>query len=209
MWAQIAKKAITPNDKAMNDALEAKAKSDAADKKRKEHEAYLERKARRERIAKENKEREDAAYALYKQHMWYLYGNKWFHNFEEGTSRANEIPRPFYDRVQKQIEEDYKDHYEMEAKYEKEQREKKETEAAYKAKMKATLSPNEYQEWKREKWFQEQDELDDWLDRGWCDRMESDWICRQREQNGKIWLEEKMQAGKIVLTKDGKYRYYA
>jgi hypothetical protein len=38
--------------------------------------------------------------------------------------------------------------------------------------------------------------------------MEREWICRQREANGKIWLEEKMQYGEIVLGKDGKYKYF-
>jgi len=197
-WAQIAKKAMTPEDNAASQALEAKIKADAVEKKRKEHEAYLERKANREQKAKEKKDREDAAYNLYKQHMWYLYGNNWYHNFQSGSSRENEIPHIFYDRVQAEIEEDYCFHSEMEAQAEKEQRDRDSNQAAEKAKMKATLSPAELHE-----------EIDDWLDRGFCDHTEAGWISAQREANGKIWLEEKMNEGKIVLGKDGKYKYYA
>ena len=220
-WANIAKKAMTPEDQAINYAFEAKIKSDTAEKKRKEHEAYLERKERRESIAKMKKEREDAAYAIYRQHMWYKYGHKWYFKFEEGTEGSNEIPDPFYNRVQQEIQEYYRVYYEMQDEAEKERKQKEATKAAAKAaekaEKKATLSPEEYRKWKREKMLQEEDEneecfyngLDDWLDRGWCDYTQEKWITNQREANGKIWLEEMMQAGKIVIGKDGKYKYYA
>jgi hypothetical protein len=207
-WAKIAKKAMTSQDKVEADAIEAKIKADTVEKKRKEQHAYLERKARREFIAATKKAQDDANYKLYAQHMWYKYGHKWYFNFEEDTRRANEIPEPFYNRVQAEIEEDYRVHYEMTDKAEKEYKKKEAAKSAEKTKMKATLSPQEYREWKDEEWDRVQDELDDWLDRGWCDRMESAWICRQREANGKIWLEEKMRYGEIVLGNDGKYKYF-
>jgi hypothetical protein len=96
----------------------------------------------------------------------------------------------------------------MRDKDEKEYAKKEAVKAAKKAEKKATLSPEEYREWKNEEWERLQDEADDWLDRGWCDRMESEWICRQRETNGKIWLKEKIQDGEIVLGSDGKYKYF-
>jgi len=218
-WAQLAKKAMTPQDKSVSDALEAKIKSDAVekkrkeheaylDRKRKEHEAYLERKERRERIAKEKKAQEDADYKLYVQHMWFLHGNNWYMNFEEGSSRENEIPEPFYDRVQQEIQEDYSVHYEMEAESEKNWKEKEAAKAIEKEKMKAILSREKYQKWKRQQDLEFYEEVDDYLDRGFCEMSEASWIMKQRESNGKIWLEEKMKNGEIVLGADGKYKYF-
>jgi len=207
-WALAAKRAVTTDDKALTDSIEAKIKADFAEKKRLEHEAYLERKARREQIAKEKKAQDDANYKLYKQHMWYEHGPMWYLNFERGSSRENEIPGPFYDRVQQEIEEHYRVHYEMEEKSDKKEREKEASNAAEKAEKKATLSPEEYRKWKEEKWWKFHEEVDDWLDRGFCAMSEADWIATQREQNGKIWLEQKMQDGEIVLGPNGKYKYF-
>jgi hypothetical protein len=110
--------------------------------------------------------------------------------------------------VQKEVAEDYKVHYEMQAESEKEWREKEAAKATEKEKMKATLSREEYKKWKREQDLEFYQEVDDWLDEGFCEMSEQGWIMRQRESNGKIWLEEKMKSGEIVLGADEKYKYF-
>jgi len=211
-WANLVKKSLTPEEKAAVEEENRKVKEQELlkieERKKKEREAYLERKERREERAKQKKAQEDANYKLYVQHMWYENGPNWYHNFESGSSREKEIPDPFYHRVQQEIAEDYKVHYEMEAEADKEWREKEAAKGAEKAKMKSTLSPEKYQEWKEEKYWKFNEEVDDYLDRGFCEISEEGWITRQREKNGKIWLEEKMKDGEIVLGADGKYKYF-
>ena len=230
-WAQLAKKAMTPQDKSVSDALEAKIKSDAVEKKRKEretylerkrkeHEAYLERKARRERIANEKKEREDKDYALYKQHMFYEYGHGWFHRFDDRGDRSGEIPEPFYERVQEEIREEERLDWEMEMReiqeeqQEKEKEKKKQMERQnLKAEKKATLSPEEYRDWKKklrqDEYEKFNDEVDEYLDRGFCEYSRQEWYGRLNKEAGKSWLDEQLLHGNIVMTKDGKYKYYS
>lgn len=195
MWSQIAKKAMTDDDVAITNSQEAKKKAEVANKKKKDREAYLERKARRERIAKEKKVRDDANYELYKQHMLYLHGSRWFHMFDECGDKSGEIPVPFFDRVQEEIHEDQGriDRFEYEAikKIEAEE-----------MKMKATLSPAEYEDWK-------DDDMDECLDRWFYEDSLASWNERKTQEAGKRWLEEQLLRGNIVLGKDGKYRYYA
>ena len=171
-WASIAKKAITPKDKAQNDALDANIKATQEEKKKKEHEAYLKRKALRESRAFIKKEQDEKNWKLWSTHMYYVYGRKWYCNFESyliyGNSLANEIPEPFCERVQKMIDDDYLavEHTQMRAdkRYAEEEASKK----ALKKVMKAKLSPIEYQKWKEEQSQREDDDTDEWLDAGWC-----------------------------------------
>lgn len=195
MWSQIAKKAITEHDLAITNSQEAKKKAEIAYKKKKDREAYLERKARREQRAKEKKVRDDANYELYKLHMLYLHGSRWFYMFDECGDKSREIPAPFFDRVQEEIQEDQGriDRFEYES--------MKNIEAE-EMKMKATLSPAEYQDW-------EDDENNKCLDTWFYEDSLSSWNERKNQEAGKRWLEEQLLRGNIVLGKDGKYRYYA
>jgi hypothetical protein len=190
------------------------------ERKRKEREAYLERKARRERIAKEKKEREDKDYSLYKQHMFYEYGTGWFHRFDERGDRFGDIPEPFYERVQEEIRQKERLDWEIEMRVMQEEEEEKEKEKTkqmerqnLKAEKKATLSPEEYRDWK-EKLRQDEyekfnDEVDEYLDRGFCEYSRQEWYGRLNKDAGKRWLDEQLLHGNIVLGKDGKYKYYS
>ena len=104
-WLKIAQKAVTPKDQAITAQLEAKKKAEIAEKRKKKHEAYLERQARRERKAKELKERDDKRYSLFSKHMFYLHGHGWENVFDEYGSRADDIPFGLFDRVQAAIRE--------------------------------------------------------------------------------------------------------
>lgn len=103
-WAQIAKKALSDKDRKETISIEVKTKVDIAEKKKKEYEAYLERKARREERAKQQEEYDDKRYALFNEHMWYIYGASWSHIFHEYSDRAHDIPYRLFDRVQDEIE---------------------------------------------------------------------------------------------------------
>lgn len=103
-WAHIAKKALSDKDRKETLSIEIKTKADLAEKKKKEHEAYLERKARREERAKLEQEYDDKRYALFNEHMWYIYGASWINIFHEYSDRAHDIPYRLFDRVQEEIE---------------------------------------------------------------------------------------------------------
>jgi hypothetical protein len=219
-WAKIAKKAMTDKDLAESAAIELKRKADLAEKKKNEHEAYLERKAIREQRAKEKKQRDDANYVLYRQHMLYLHGHGWFHKFDERGDKAGEIPEQFYSRVQNEIREDERLDWEMEMRELKEEQEeifrnkmKLQRLKEVRDEKKLTLSPEEFEVWKKKisqdefKKFNE--EVDEYLDQGFSAYSQQKWREKMTEENGKRWLDEKMQFGNIVLGKDGKYRYYA
>jgi len=200
-WALAAKKAITPQDKSHNDACEAKIKKEQAEKKRKEHEDYLKRKERREIIAKEKETKLKKSYKLFCQHMWYKYGPGYI-----GHIRLEDAPECFHQFIEN-------DKYEVEklewAMEEAERREIKAMEIAREAEkieMKRKLPPAEYQEWK---FNRTHDDIDEWLDEGFCQYSHNSYMFKLREDNAKVWLEAKQQSGEIVLGKDGKYKYFA
>lgn len=145
------------------------------------------------------------AYALYKQHMWYLYGDKWFHLFDKDGSRYTEIPKPFYHKVQEEIRKDWNAYYEKKEAHEKKMFEKEAIEAAEDEEKAQTLSYEEYREWKYNK---EQEDEDTWLD-SVCERIETEWEQERRVKNGLIWLEEQIQDGNIIIGNDGSYIYNA
>jgi hypothetical protein len=52
------------------------------------------------------------------------------------------------------------------------------------------------------------DEIEEWLDEGFCQYSRDSYNHKYRQENAKIWLEEQLSSGHIVVGKDGKYRYY-
>lgn len=201
-WANAAKKAVTEKDIKESESLKQKQITIQQEKKRQEHEAYLERKEKREAIAKEKQERLMRSYGLFCTHMRHEHGPNYL-----GCIRLSDAPDCFHDLIEKDRHEHDKLEWEMEK---QEKKEAKAWEIAQKAKeieMKYKLqSPQEFKEWKCNNFH---DSADKWLDEGFSQRSHDDFRDQIRKKDCKIWLEEQMTLGKIVLGKDGKYRYYA
>ena len=140
--------------------------------------------------------------------MWYLYGDKWFHLFDQDGSRYKEIPSPFYERVQQAICEDWRIHYQKQDEYDRKCFEREEAKKAEQEIKKATLSYAEYMEWEETEYLREQEEMDRWLDNGSMNSLEANYNSDQREQDGKIWIKNKIKNGEIVIGPDGKYQYF-
>jgi len=207
-WLKIAQKAVTPKDQAITAQLEAKKKAEIAEKRKKEHEAYLERQARRERKAKELKERDDKRYSLFSKHMFYLHGHGWENVFDEYGSRADDIPFGLFDRVQAAIREQQEQDWLNEQEDNKRMREEEEARKKIQADKKATLTPEEYQAWNKEQSWKMHEEIDKWLDQGFSDYSDYTWIEHRRKKEGKIWIEEQINQGKIRELPNGKFAYY-
>jgi hypothetical protein len=212
-WAQIAKKAMTDKDKAESEAVAAKIKADIAEKKKKEHDAYLERKARREAQAKKQKEYDDKRYELFSRHMLSLYGYGWTSKFHPHGARADKIPKRLYDRLQKEIEEEERAEWIAQHQIFIEETKYRDEYDRLRAEKKATLSEKDYDKWAYEKWEQDyhltkMEELDEWLDSTADDYYNSmrreDAIIR----DGKSWIEEQIQRGHIREISEDQFEYY-
>ena len=199
-WANAAKKAMTPKDEELTISLKQKEIADKEEKMRLDHEAYLQRKVKREAIAKEKKERLMRSYELYCKHMYYEHGPGYL-----GCIRLEDAPDCFHDLIEKDRYEDEKQEWEMEGQLDKEIKAMEIAREAEKMEMKRKLPPAEYQEWK---FNRTHDDIDEWLDEGFCQYSRDSYNNRYREENAKIWLEEQLSLGHIVVGKDGKYRYY-
>ena len=199
-WANAAKKAMTPKDEELAISLKQKEIADKKEKMRLDHEAYLQRKAKREAIVKEKKERLMRSYALYCKHMYYEHGPGYL-----GCIRLADAPDCFHDLIEKDRYEDEKQEWEMERDADKKIKAMEIAREAEKMEMKRKLPPAQYQKWKLNRVH---DDIDEWLDEGFCQHSRDSYNNRYREENAKIWLEEQLSLGHIVVGKDGKYRYY-
>jgi len=173
-WAKAAKKAVTEKDIEESEALKQKEIEDKKKKKQLEHEAYLERKAKREAIAKEKQERLMRSYELYCKHMWYQHGPGYL-----GCIRLSDAPDCFHDLIER-------------GRYEADEKEMEREMTSQKAEKTNRLSTMELH-----------DKIEEWLD-----ESRDSYNHRYRQENAKIWLEEQLLSGHIVVGKDGKYRYY-
>jgi hypothetical protein len=206
-WANIVKSSLTPEEKAAID-LEARKNEEARimrleNERRKKHEAWLERKAKKDAYLKQKQEHEDKNFALFATHMQYEHGYNWFNRFEEPCDKP--ILRSFHERIEKLIEEDRIAEWEIEKAAEERWAKEQEAKKALKKEMKSTLSPEEYRKWKQD---YEYDEIDTWCQNGsdnYCMGLKQD---SRRMEAGKIWLKEQMQLGTITKDKDGNYKYY-
>ena len=199
-WANAAKKAVTPKDEELAISLKQKEIADKKEKIRLDHEAFLERKAKREAIAKEKKERLMRSYELYCKHMYYEHGPGYL-----GCIRLADAPDCFYELIENDRYEAEKEEWEMERQLDKEIKAMEIAREAEKMEMKRKLPPAEYKEWK---FNRTHDEIDEWLDEGFCQHSRDSYNNRYRQENAKIWLEEQLSLGHIVVGKDGKYKYY-
>jgi hypothetical protein len=218
-WALAAKKAVTTDDKAVTASIEAKRKADIAEKKRMEHEAYLERKARRERLEFARKDCIDKNFAIFQKHRYYVYGPNWIQYFDRYSDKP--IHSEFIEKVDALLEEDRKLEFYVEqlaAKREimeaEARREKAAEFNALKQMKKLSLSPADFKIWckeaKLEKEWHEMEETDIWLDGCSDDYSRGCQMESRREAEGKIWLAEQLKIGTIKLLENGiyNYRYY-
>jgi hypothetical protein len=186
----------------------AKVKADIAEKKKKEHDAYLERKARREAQAKKQKEYDDKRYQLFSRHMFSLFGYGWMHRFHEYGSNDIKIPERLFDRLKKEIEEEEEAEWREEQESNKIEYEERAARDALRCEKMATLSEKEYEKWEDDYWSINMDEIDDWLDYTANDFSYGLRREDSRIREGKIWIEEKMKEGKIREISEGKFEYY-
>jgi len=207
-WAQIAKKAMTDKDRTQSEALEAKAKADLVEKKKREHDAYLERKAKREARAKKQEEYDDKRYQLFRKHMLALYGHGWKHKFHPYGSRADNIPKRLFDRLQKEIDEEEEADWREEQQEYMEERRDRDAFERLQAEKRATLSEKDYDKWEEEYHAMTMEEMDDWLDA----TADCYYNSIQREDarisNGKSWMEEQFQQGHIREISKDHFEYY-
>lgn len=208
VWAQIAKKAMTDKDVVESEAAAARVKSEIAEKKKKEHHAYLERKSRSEERDKKQKEYDDKRYDMFSRHMYYLFGYGWVHRFHEYGSNIDKIPKRLFDWVQKEIEEEEKTQWREEQESNRIENEERVAFDTMKAEKMATLSEKDYEKWEDEYLSNDTDEVSDWLDYTADDF--SNGLRREdsRKREGKIWIEEKMKEGRIREISEGKFEYY-
>lgn len=208
VWAQIAKKAMTDKDVVESEAAAARVKSEIAEKKKKEHHAYLERKFRREERDKKQTEYDDKRYDLFSRHMYYLFGYGWVYRFHECGSNTDNIPKRLFCRVQKEIEEEEKTQWREEQESNRIENEERVAFDTMKAEKMATLSEKDYEKWEDEYLSIESDELSDWLDLHSDDFSNGLRSEDSRKREGKIWIEEKMKEGKIREISEGEFEYY-
>jgi len=207
-WAQAAKKAMTDKDKAQTEALEAKVKSDLAEKKKREHDAYLERKAKREARAKKQEEYDDKRYQLFSKHMLALYGYGWKHRLHYDGSRADKIPKRLFDRLRKEIDEDEEAEWREEQEEYMEEKRDRDAFERLQAEKRATLSEKDYDKWEEEYHSMTMEEIDEWLD-STADYYYNS-IRREdaRITDGKSWIEEQIQQGHIREISEDRFEYY-
>jgi len=214
-WANILKKALTEEDKAAVEAEDKKVKDayqKILEKKKKEkHDAWLQKKAKQEEYLKLKQqqyaleqEQEEKNFVLFKTHMQFEHGYNWIYLFEEPHEKP--IPRSFHERIEKMIQEDRKEEWEMEQAENKRWEAEKAEKAALKEKMKSELSPELYKRWKKD--F-EYDEIDTWCQNGSEQYSMDQRMIYRRLEEGKIWLKEQMRIGTISKDKEGNYQYYS
>jgi len=219
VWAQIAKKAMTDKDRAISEAaaarvkaqLEADAlrvKAELAEKKKKEYDAYLERNAKREARAKQQKEYDDKRYELFSRHMFALYGYGWTSKFHPYGSRVDKIPKRLFDHLQKKIDEDEEAEWREEQQEYMEETRNRDAFERLQAEKRATLSEKDYNKWEEEYESITMEEMDDWLDSTADCYYNS--IRREdaRISNGKSWIEEQIQQGHIREISEDHFEYY-
>jgi len=219
-WANLVKKSLTPQEKAVVEEENKKVKEQeilkVQERKKKEHEAYLERKARRERLESARKDCIEKNFALFQKHMYYVYGPNWIQYFDRYSDKP--IHSEFIEKVDALLEEDRKLEFYVEqlaAKREimeaEDRREKTAEFNALKQMKKLSLSPADFKIWckeaKLEKEWQDMEETDMWLDRCSDDYSRGCQMDSRREAEGKIWLAEQLKIGTIKLLENGTYNY--
>ena len=219
-WANLVKKSLTPQERAAAEEADRKVKEQERlkmeENKRKEQKAYLERKARRERLELDRKECTDKNFAIFQKHMYYVYGPNWIHYFDEYSDKP--IHSEFYEKINALLEEDRRLEFyveQMEARKEMMEEKEKRIRAAefnaLKKMKKLSLSPRDYKRWleeaEDEKEWQEMEEMDTWIYNCSDDYSRGCEMDSRREEEGKIWLAEQLKIGTIKLLKDGTYSY--
>jgi len=222
-WANLVKKSLTPEERVAVEEENRKVKEQeilkAEQRKKKEHDAYLERKARRERLEQARKDCIEKNFAIFQKHMYYEYGNNWIQYFDAYSDKP--IHKEFIEKVDALLEEDRKLEFYLDqfaAKREiMEAEDRRENAAefnALKQMKKLSLSPADFKIWckeaKLEKEWHEMEETDIWLDGCSDDYSRGCQMDSRREAEGKIWLAEQLKIGTIKLLENGiyNYRYY-
>ena len=219
-WANLVKKSLTPEERVAVEEENRKVNEEvlkvAEQRKKKEHDAYLERKARRERLELARKDCIEKNFAIFQKHMYYLYGHNWIQYFDEYSDKP--IHKEFIEKIDALLEEDrrlefYVEQFAakreiMEAEY---RRNSAEEFNALKEMKKLSLSPTDYKIWhmeaKLEKEWQEMEETDIWIDMCSDDYSRGCQMESRREAEGKIWLAEQLKIGTIKLLENGTYNY--
>jgi wobble nucleotide-excising tRNase len=151
---------------------------------------------------KKEKELDDKRYALFSQHMYYLYGHGW-----ENT--VKDIPFGLADRVENAIREENEEKRKEEQQHAQKIKEEEAAREKTNAEKKATLTPEEYLAWKEEQRWKMYKENEEWYDQGFCDYSNHITMEYKRKEEGKIWLEERIEEGIIRQLGEGKFAYYA
>ena len=147
------------------------------------------------------KELDDKRYALFSQHMYYLYGHGW-------ESTVQDIPFGFADRVQAAIREADEEKTKDEQEHAQKIKEEEATREKTKAEKKATLTPEEYEAWKEEDRLNMRKEIEEWHEQGLCEYSNYVTMEYRRKEEGERWLEEQIKEGTIRQLPEGKYAYY-
>ena len=144
---------------------------------------------------------DDRRYALFSQHMYYLYGHGW-------ENSVNDIPFGLAERVEEAIRKEQEENRKAEQEHNRKIREEEEAREKIKAEKKATLTPEEYRAWKKEASWKIRQEIEEWLDQGFCDYSNYITMEHRRKEEGKVWLEERIKEGKIRELGEGNFEYY-
>jgi hypothetical protein len=147
------------------------------------------------------KENNDKRYAVFSQHMYYLYGDGW-------ENSVNDIPFGLAERLEEAIRKEQEEIRKAEQEHNRKIEEEEEAREKTKAEKKATLTPEEYRAWKEEASRKLRQENEEWLEQGFCDYSNYITMEHRRKEEGKVWLEDRIKEGKIRELGEGKFEYY-
>ena len=147
------------------------------------------------------KEEIDKRYAVFSQHMYYLYGDGW-------ENSVNDIPFGLAERLEEAIRKEQEENRKAEQEHNRKIEEEEEAREKTKAEKKATLTPEEYRAWKEEASRKLRQENEEWLEQGFCDYSNYITMEHRRKEEGKVWLEDRIKEGKIIQISEGKFEYY-
>ena len=147
------------------------------------------------------KENNDNRYAVFSQHMYYLYGHGW-------ENSVNDIPFGLAERLEEAIRKEQEENRKAEQEHNRKIEEEEEAREKTKAEKKAILTPEEYRAWKEEASRKLRQENEEWLEQGFCDYSNYITMEHRRKEEGKVWLEDRIKEGKIIQISEGKFEYY-
>lgn len=147
------------------------------------------------------KEEIDKRYAVFSQHMYYLYGDGW-------ENSVNDIPFGLAERLEEAIRKEQEENRKAEQEHNRKIIEEEEAREQTNAEKKATLTPEEYRAWKEEASRKLRQENEEWLEQGFCDYSNYITMEHRRKEEGKVWLEDRIKEGKIIQISEGNFEYY-